>query len=111
MSAMMSAASSMPTLTRTYSGVTAGVRLLLGVELLVGGRGRMDDEGLRVADIREVAAELDAVDEALASLETALDAEAEDGSLAVRKQLLSARVVRMALEPRVVDPLDLRMSL
>ena len=53
----------------------SGRDLLLGLELRVGGRGRMDDQRLRVADVGQQAEDLHVVDEPATGLDTALDAE------------------------------------
>src|SRR4051794_10628630 len=50
----------------------AGVGELLLAELRVGGGCRMDDERLRVADVGEVAGQVDALDETLTDLAAAL---------------------------------------
>ena len=71
---------SMPTERRMRSGVTPGRRLLVGVELLVGGGGRVDDQALRVADVGEQAEQLHAVDERPAGVRAALDAEGDEAA-------------------------------
>ena len=55
----------------------AGRALLVFVELAMRRRGRMDHQRLRVADVGEVRQELHRLDEALAGLRAALDAEGE----------------------------------
>ena len=68
-------------------------RLLLGlVELLMGGRGRVDDQRLRVADVGEEAEELDAVDEPAAGLDAALDPERDDAAEATGQVALGELV-------------------
>ena len=62
-------------------GRDAGGGLLVGDELLVGGGGRVDREAAHVAHVGEVAVQLERVDELLARLEPALDAERDDGAL------------------------------
>src|SRR4028118_2058581 len=55
-----------------------GGHLLVHGELRVGRRGRMDYQTLRIAHVREQAVKFESVYEPLASLQAALDAEAED---------------------------------
>ena len=86
----MSSSDSMPTDRRTRSGVTPAVGLLLGLELLVRRGRRVDREAAHVAHVREVAVQLEAVDEPLPGLETALDPERDDRTLTVRQVLLRA---------------------
>jgi hypothetical protein len=62
----MSSRVSMPTDSRTMSGVTPEALLVGLVQLAVGGRCRMDHQGLGVADVGQVRTELQGVDEALA---------------------------------------------
>src|SRR5690606_16247338 len=69
-------------------GAHAGRGLLVGRELAVRGRRGMDREALRVADVGEVAEQLQALDELLAGLDAALDAEAHDRPAALRQVLL-----------------------
>src|SRR5690606_9351555 len=61
-------------------GGDAGRKLLGFGELRVRRRGGVDDEAARVADVREEAEELDAVDEPLAGLEAALDAKGDEAA-------------------------------
>ena len=84
MSHRMSSIDSMPTDMRTMSGSDARLQLLLVAHLPVRGRGRVDDQRLRVADVGEVAHELRGLDEVLARPGAALDAEIEQagGALA-----------------------------
>ncbi len=82
----------------------AGRELLRDVELLVRrGRG-VDRERANVADVGEVADEVQAVDEALAGLEPALDAERDDRALALRQVLLRPVVPAARLEARDTRP-------
>ena len=62
-SARMSSIDSRPTERRTSPGVTPGRHLLLGGELAVRGRGRVDDQAAHVADVGHVAVQLESVDE------------------------------------------------
>src|SRR5690349_286130 len=92
-------------------GRDAGAPLLRLAELLVGRRRGVDDERLRVAHVREVRGELHRVDELLAGLEAALDAEGEHAAEAVPEVLARALVVRVLLEAGVVHPRHLRVAL
>jgi hypothetical protein len=56
---MMSSMCSMPTDTRISSGAYAGRRAFALAELLVGGRGGVDDQGLGIAHVGQVAGQLD----------------------------------------------------
>ncbi len=85
----------------------AGRCLLLGGELLMGRAGRMDDQALRVADVRQQAEDLDAVDQPPAGLRAALDAECQDAAVAALEVARGRRVRRVGREARVADPLDL----
>ena len=76
----------------------------------------MDDERLRVADVGQVARQVDALDEAAPDGSTGLgfgagDTEAEHRSRPLRQILGGTLVVRMRGEPRVVDELDARVGL
>ena len=86
----------------------AGRDLLLLSQLLVRGRGWVDDQRLRVAHIGQVAGELDALDELLAAVTSALDAEGEDRAEQPFAVVLLGNVV--AAVPRqacVVNPCHL----
>ena len=98
-SARMSSSVSIPTQRRTSPGVTPVVGLLVLGELRVCRRRGMDREAAHVTDVGEVAEKLEAVDELLARLETALDAEREDGALTVRQVLLRPRLPRARVRP------------
>ena len=89
----------------------AGARLLGGRELLMGGRGRVDDQGLRVADVREMTRELHRVDEPLPRLESPADAEGENAAEAVRQIALRPLVIRVRRQAGIAHPLDRRMGL
>ena len=65
-SARMSSIDSMPDREAHEVGGDAGGRLLVGVELLVGGGRRVDGEAAHVAHVGEVAVQLERVDELLA---------------------------------------------
>ncbi len=88
MSAMMSSMSSIPTDSRTRSGVTPVELLFFVGQLLVRRRGRMNHQRLGVADVRQQAEQLHRVDEGSARLVAALDAEREQRSRALRQVLL-----------------------
>src|SRR5215207_9904520 len=62
--------------------------LLVGDELLVGGGGRVDRKAPHVTYVGEVAVQLQGVDELLARLQPAVDAERDDGALAAGQVLL-----------------------
>ena len=74
-------------------------------------RGRVDDEGLRVADVGDHGQELHAVREGPAGLVPALDDEGEQAARAQRRVLLAQLVVGGGLQARVVDGLDVRVGL
>ena len=95
-------------------GRDAGRKLLLVRELLVSRRRGVDDESLRVADVREVAREPEAVNDLAPDLRVAaLDAEAEHpakcGFRAQQAERLLVELVRGQAEVRY--PGDLRMLL
>ena len=81
---------SMPTDSRMSSGVTPRRLLLLGLELAVRRRGRVDDQALRVADVGQQAEQLHAVDEPLARLGAALDAERHEPAVAALEDALAS---------------------
>ena len=68
-SARMSLMFSRPTASRTRPGRHAGRQLLLRGELRVRGRGRVDHQAAHVADVGDVAVQLERLDEALAGLD------------------------------------------
>src|SRR6185436_9880526 len=68
-----------------HVGRDAGLDLVGFLHLAVRGRGGMDDQGLGVADVSEVAHELRRLDEALARFGAALDAEIEETGRAFRQ--------------------------
>lgn len=73
----------------------------------MGGGSRLDDEGLGITDVGKVRSELAAVDKGVASLETALDAESEDGTEATLEVLLRELVAGVVRKTSVADPGDL----
>ncbi len=88
-------------------GADASGGLLFGRELAVGGCGGVDGEGACVADVGEVAEEVEAFDESLASRGTALDAESEDGAWSLWKIAFGSEMVWVGFEAWVFDPADL----
>src|SRR4051812_17876872 len=84
----------------------AGVDLLGVAELLVrGGRG-VDYEALGVAEVGEVGEDLDGVDQLRAGVAPSLDAEGDDGALAIGKVLVGELLIRAAGEAGVFHPGD-----
>jgi hypothetical protein len=71
----------------------AGGNELFVIELLMRGTRRMNDQGARIADIREVAEQLHVVDECLCCSEPAVDPEGEHGTGAARRVLQSAIMI------------------
>ena len=59
-------------------GADAGRELFGFGELLVGSGGRVDDEGFGIAEVGEVAGELNVIDQSDARLFAAFDAKADD---------------------------------
>ena len=94
---------SMPTASRTKPGAHAGCQLLLGAELGVGGRRRMDHQRPHVADIGDVAVQFQRVDERLPGLHATGQLEGKNGSGSLGRQLLSQLIPRRAGQPRIVD--------
>ena len=89
-----------------------GILELLGGKLRVRGRGRMDNQGLCVADIGQMRKELDVVHDVETSLATTLDA--KDQSTAERivmEELLGRLVGGVILQSGVADPGDLGVLL
>ena len=85
----------------------AGGDLLRLVELGVRGRRRMDGQAPDVADVGQVAEQLESLDEAAAGLDAALDAEGQDGAAALGEVALLPLVPRARLEARVGHPAHL----
>ena len=81
----MSATSSSPTDSRTTSVASAGSHALLVSELTVRRRGGMDDQAPRVADIGEMAEQLDVADERDAGVVAAFEPEGEHRACAFRR--------------------------
>jgi hypothetical protein len=86
-----------------------GGEFLFG-ELLVRGRGRMDDQAAHVADIGQVREKMERLDEALAIFTHlrafALEAEGENGARSLRQIFLRERVIGMAGQAGVGNPGD-----
>jgi hypothetical protein len=80
--------------------------LFLGCQLGVRGAGRVDDEGPGIAHIRQVREKLDVPDQLLASFQSAIDAEANNGTIAVRVVLRRHFMLRVALETGIAHPID-----
>ena len=79
---------------------------LLGAELDVGGRGRVDDQGLGVADIGQMRGHAAALDEPGTRGSAALDSEADDGAGALGQEAGSQGVVGVFGQAGVDDPGD-----
>ena len=85
----------------------AGARALLVAELAMRGRGGMDDQAPRIADIGEMAEQLDVADERDARLVAALQPEGEHRARALRRIALGERVIAVAGKPGIIHPRDL----
>jgi hypothetical protein len=82
----------------------AAADFLLVRDLLVGGTPGVDDEGLGVANVGEVEAELEVVEDGLDLVDVAGDAEGEDCAWPLGQDLLGAFLVPVRGQARVVDP-------
>ena len=89
----------------------AGSNLFFGIELLMCRAGRVYHQCLAVANIGQMAGQLDAVDKLDARFPAAFDTEAEDGALTIGQIFLGQCVISMRFEPGVVHPVDLRLLL
>src|SRR5215203_355282 len=90
----------------------AGGLLLVHRELRVGRRGRVYDQALRVAYIRQETVQREAVYKALARFEAAFDAETEDRTVQPAPMVHRCQLVRgMVGKARVVHPVDLGVAL
>ena len=87
-----------------HVGAHSGRDLLFVGELAVGRRAGMDDQGLGVPDVGEVAHELRRFDERLARVPPPADAEGEDRARALGQVLLRQGVVGARFEARIIDP-------
>ena len=110
-SAMRSSTCSRPTDSRTRSGRDAGRRSAPRAELRVGGRGRMDDQRLRVADVGQQAEDLDASMSRAPASAPPLTPNVTMPPKPPLEVLLGERVRRVRGEARVADPGDLRAGL
>ena len=108
-SAMMSSLSSSPIDSRTTSGPAPACTFCASDKLPVRGRGRMDDQRARVADIGEMREQLHVRDELDAGVVAALEAEGEHRARALRHVFLGEGVVAVAGEARIAHPGDLGM--
>ena len=75
----------------------------------MGGRGRVDDQGLGVADIGQVAGQLDMVDKGLRRLRAAANAKIQHRAKTVAQILLGLGVVGAVFQAVVLHPGHLRM--
>ena len=97
----------MPTESRIRSGVTPAAAALLRRELLVRRRRRVDDERLRVADVREEREELHAVDDVWrAAASPPFTPKVSTPPKPPSRYFFALRVLRGELEARVRDPVD-----
>ena len=71
----------------------------------------MDHERARVADVRELREELEAVRHLDARRRAAFDAEDDHAALSIGQVLLGERVARIVRETRIAHPRHLRMGL
>src|SRR5262245_2976419 len=75
------------------------------------GRSRMNDQRLRVSDVRQEAEELDRVDELLSRIESAANAETNQRACAGWRVFLHSIVVGARFESGIIHPFDLWMFL
>jgi hypothetical protein len=85
----------------------AGGRELLLRELRVGGRGVVDRQRLRVADVRQVAEQLESLDEGAARVEAALHAERHERPVAAEQRRFGTRIALLVAavsdDPSIAD--------
>ena len=81
--------------------------MLLFIELAVGGGAGVDGQAARVADVGQVREDLQAVDEARAGGDAALDAESHNAAGAFGQVFLRSGVVGAVLQAGVSHPFDL----
>ena len=86
-------------------------RQLLLVQLRMSRGCIVDRKRLGIADVGQVAEELQALDELAPALPSSLDAEADQASVAAREDSVGDRLVRARLQTRIVDPGRARMLL
>jgi hypothetical protein len=96
-----------PDQVRTHSGG----RLLVGGQLLMRGRGRMDHESLGVAHVGQVAGQFNGVDELARSIESAGYSEAQDCPKPVPEVLSGSTVGRVGGQSWILHPRDSRVLL
>src|SRR5947209_20102495 len=84
----------------------ARLLLLLRRQLGVCGAGRVDDEGLGIAHVGQVREEFDVPDQLYARFQSALDAEANNGPIAVQVVPSRCFVLWMTREARIAHPID-----
>ena len=84
---------------------------LLVVQLTVGRARGMDDEALRVANVREMAPQVERGNEALPRLTPTLEIEHEDRPRALRQVPLHEIAIRARREARVAHARDRRVTL
>ena len=87
-------------------GRHACLLLLLGRQLGVRGAGRVDDERLGIAHIRQVREEFDVPDQLLARFQSTLDAEANNGTVAMCMVFRRRFMLRVAREAGIAHPID-----
>src|SRR5579863_8269819 len=89
----------------------AGLYHLFFLQLRVRRAGRMDHEALRVADVRQMAPQLERLDERDGSRSAAPQTEREDGTRAAREVLVDERALRICRRPRIPYPCDAVVAL
>jgi hypothetical protein len=99
MSARMSSMCSRPMERRTKVRRHARGFLLLGGQLGVGRRGRVDGQRFRVADVGQMGQKLQPVDKLGAGLFAALDAEAQDGPAPLGKYFFTRACSGLSARP------------
>src|SRR5215470_2923219 len=90
-------------------GARTGLDLLRVGELTVGGRGRMNDERARIADISEMGEQLHVGDELDAGVVAAFESEREAGARALGHVFFREIVVAVAGEARIAHPYHLAL--
>ena len=91
------------------AGRHAGQELVVGRELAVGGRGRVDGERARVADVGDVMEQLERIDEGPAGLPSALQLEPDQAAIAALEHGIGPAARLAALQPGEDDGADLGM--
>ena len=90
-----------------HLGTSAGLHALFVSKLTMSCRGRMDDQAARVADIGEMAEQLDVADQRDAGVIAALEPEGEHGARAFWNIPLGQCMELVVRQPRIIDPGDL----